>query len=140
MDHIDVGLIGLGKHGKRYLNHILKEDVYGINVKAVSKMSSFKEKLGHGIRTHMDDNDAVFGDDLIDAVLILTPTGTHRELAIEAMENGKHVLVEKPLASSVSDCKDMIDAAQRNGVKLMVAQTLRYNPTVIRMKRDLEEP
>ncbi|MFO8051960.1 MAG: Gfo/Idh/MocA family oxidoreductase [Thermoplasmatota archaeon] len=142
MDHIDIGFIGLGKHGKRYLNHILNEDVSGINVGAVSKRTPFHDHLGHGIRTHVDDNDSIFDDGSIDAIIVLTPTGTHSDLAIEAMENGKHVLVEKPMASTASDCRDMIDTANKNNVKLMVSQTLRYNPTVLRMKeiwKDLDD-
>lgn len=71
----------------------------------------------------------------VDAVLICTTHDTHAELAIDAAEAGKHVLVEKPMAISLRQCQDMIRAADRAGVTLMVGQQQRYQRSYAAIKR-----
>lgn len=66
----------------------------------------------------------------IDAVVIATPPSTHASLALEAMQGGKHVLVEKPLATTTNDATCMIAQAQRANVILMTGHTFQYNPAV----------
>jgi predicted dehydrogenase len=68
-------------------------------------------------------------DDL-DAVVLATPPSTHADLATMAMEAGKHVLVEKPFATTVSDAETMVHTAQRNDVVLMVGHTFEYHSAV----------
>ena len=63
-----------------------------------------------------------------DLVVICTPPTTHARLAIEAMEKGAHVLVEKPMAVSIAECDSMIDAATRHGPKLGVMHNQLFNP------------
>lgn len=63
----------------------------------------------------------------IDAVYIALPNELHREYAVRAAEAGVHVLCEKPLAPTEADCQAMIDAADRNGVKLMTAYRLHFD-------------
>jgi predicted dehydrogenase len=66
----------------------------------------------------------------VDAVVIATPPRTHAELALEALLAGRHVLVEKPLATSVNECQSLIDSASNAGVVLMVGHTFEYNAAV----------
>ena len=63
----------------------------------------------------------------IRGVIIAAPPFLHRELCVAASEAGKHVFVEKPLAPTVADCDEIIAAAERAGVKLMVGQVCRYH-------------
>ncbi len=65
-------------------------------------------------------------DDL-DAVLVLTPTHTHADIAIAAMQAGKHVLTEKPMARSVADARRMAQIERRTGRRLMVGHTRRFD-------------
>jgi predicted dehydrogenase len=65
-------------------------------------------------------------DPSIDAVDLCLPTYLHAEAAIAALEAGKHVLVEKPMALNAADCQRMIDAGEANGNLLMVGQVLRF--------------
>jgi predicted dehydrogenase len=76
----------------------------------------------------------VLDDESVDAVVIATPTATHADLAVAALEVGKHILVEKPLAASVSEI-DRIAGAQRNRV-VMVGHTFVYNSAIVAL-RDL---
>lgn len=64
----------------------------------------------------------------VDAVIVCTPDWAHREVCIDAASDGKHILVEKPLAMSVEDCDAIIAAADDSKVTLMVGHILRYDP------------
>ncbi|HTP81011.1 MAG TPA: Gfo/Idh/MocA family oxidoreductase [Bacteroidota bacterium] len=71
-------------------------------------------------------------------VNICTPHGLHAPMAIEAAKAGKHILVEKPMALTVKDCRAMIDVAKKNGVKLMVVKQNRYNVPIALAKNALD--
>ncbi|MGH7863472.1 MAG: Gfo/Idh/MocA family protein [Candidatus Binataceae bacterium] len=73
-----------------------------------------------------------------DAVCVLTPNRHHREYASKAIAAGSHVLVEKPMAPTVADCRIMVDAAQRAGRVLMVAMQRRYGPYEVAVKRAID--
>jgi predicted dehydrogenase len=75
-------------------------------------------------------------DETIDAVIVATNPSTHVELAAEALEAGKHVLVEKPLALRASDCRALGAKALEAGLVLMVGHTFRFSPAV-QLVRDL---
>jgi predicted dehydrogenase len=68
--------------------------------------------------------------DLVDAVVIATPPATHARLGHQAISAGKHVLIEKPLATSASEARDLIAGAEAAGVTLMVGHTFEYNAAV----------
>lgn len=70
----------------------------------------------------------------VDAITIAAPTHLHREVALAAIARGVHVLVEKPIASSVEEGREIIDAARSNGVTVMVGHVERFNPAVEAIK------
>ncbi len=75
----------------------------------------------------------------IDAVAIATPAGTHRDLALAALDAGKHVLVEKPMAACASDARLMIERAERAGLTLMADHTYCYTPVVQHLASIIEQ-
>jgi predicted dehydrogenase len=75
----------------------------------------------------------------VEAVYIITPNSTHAELTIKALEAGKHVLCEKPMANSPAECQRMIDAAKAANRKLMVAYRVHWEPHNIRAKEMVEK-
>jgi predicted dehydrogenase len=75
----------------------------------------------------------VFADTSVDAVAIVTPVGTHYDLARAALEAGKHVLVEKPLAACASEAAEIVDLARRVGRVLLVDHVFLYSPAVQKM-------
>jgi len=79
--------------------------------------------------------DALLAAPDIDAVLILTTHAEHARLALAAIRAGRHVLVEKPMACSLADAREMADAAEQTGVRLMVGQCQRYDRSYRGMKR-----
>jgi predicted dehydrogenase len=80
--------------------------------------------------------DAVLEDNAVEAVALATPVSTHHALASAALEAGKHVFVEKPLAASQAEATDLIELADRKGLVLMPGHTFLYSPPVNRV-RDL---
>jgi predicted dehydrogenase len=78
----------------------------------------------------------VLGDDAVSAVAIATPAATHFDLVLAALEAGKHVLVEKPLTSSLAEAVKLADLAEHSGRVLMCDHTYCYTP-VVRRIRDL---
>ena len=70
----------------------------------------------------------------VDGVVVATPPSTHVAIALEAIAAGKHVLVEKPLATTSGDARRMIKAASEAGVVLMVGHTFEYNPAVRKLR------
>ncbi|MFW6116197.1 MAG: Gfo/Idh/MocA family protein [bacterium] len=84
------------------------------------------------------DFDAVCGDPDVDAVMIATPVHTHFGLAAAALEAGKHVFVEKPLAQRSDQCESLIDLSERQGLILMVGHVFLYNAAVRKVKEYIE--
>ncbi|MCL2351743.1 MAG: Gfo/Idh/MocA family oxidoreductase [Firmicutes bacterium] len=75
----------------------------------------------------------------IDAVDITAPSNTHREIAIAAAKNGKHVFVEKPLALNSSDARQMLAAAEENGIRHQIGFNYRFAPAVLLAKKIIDE-
>jgi predicted dehydrogenase len=80
------------------------------------------------------DLDDVLADDSVDAVALATPVPTHAELAIRALEAGKHCFVEKPMAQSGADAEAVVAAARAADRTLMVGHLLEYHPGVVKLK------
>lgn len=80
------------------------------------------------------DFDSVLADDRIQAIIIATPAATHHDLGKRAMEAGKDVLVEKPLAMTSAECRDLVQVAARLDRVLMVGHTFIYNAAVKKIK------
>lgn len=81
-----------------------------------------------------DDWSGLCGDPDLDVVCIATPSDLHANAAVAALENGKHVFTEKPMALNATDCQRMMAAATAAGKTLMVGQCLRFFPTYVKAK------
>lgn len=108
-------------------------------VALVSGDDDKRQRLGerYGVdaeqRFHYDDFDECLSADAVDAVYIGLPNHLHREYAVRAAEAGVHVLCEKPMAVTERECRDMIDAARQNDVRLMIAYRLHFDPANLRV-------
>lgn len=90
------------------------------------KAAEFAAK--HGIATVHDSVDALVSDPNVDAVYVATPHPSHREQALAAIAHGKHVLIEKPIAMSAAEAREITDAGRAAGVLVMEAMWTRYLP------------
>ncbi len=126
---IGFGLIGLGHHGTRYARH-LAADIPGVRLQAVCRRATAAGRAlaGELGAQYYGDYRDLLRDPEVAAVVICSPTDSHREMAIAAAEHGKTVLLEKPIAADLSGADDILRAFRTHGVRLMVAQTLRYEP------------
>jgi predicted dehydrogenase len=128
---VRVGLIGYGYWGPNLARNFA--EVPGAQVSAVSDMR--EERLSQAsarypaIKTTTDCH-ALIADPAIDAVVIMTPVSTHYELALEALQAGKHVLVAKPIATSTEEAARLVDEAARRKRVLMVDHTFIYTGAI----------
>ena len=81
-----------------------------------------------------EEPEELLADPTLDAVVVATHVPTHAELAVRALEAGKHVFVEKPLAQSVADAERVVEAARDTGRVLMVGHLLEYHPGVEKLR------
>jgi predicted dehydrogenase len=93
----------------------------------------------HDVPRWYDDASDLMKDPEIDAVYVATPPGSHAGYAIRALESGKPVYVEKPMARTSDECRQMIEAARRAGLPLLVAYYRRRLPSFLHVKRLVED-
>jgi len=101
-----------------------------------AKLSRLKT-LYRDLRTTTSYQD-LLNDATLDAIVIATPARTHHALTRQALQAGKHVLVEKPLAMSSAEARDLVRTAEVAGRVLMVGHVFEYNPAVLHIKKLLE--
>ncbi len=108
-----------------------------VRVKTVCSRSAARAlKVADGLGAEFTtDVDAVLADPEIDLVDICLPTPLHRETAVRALDGGKHVLLEKPIALTLADAEAIGEAATRSGRLLMVAMVLRFFPDYVEIER-----
>ena len=82
--------------------------------------------------------DDLIKDDKVDAIVIATPTETHFELARKSLAAGKHVFVEKPIATNKQECDELLDLARRNKLHLFVGHVFVYNAGITAVKKYIE--
>ena len=95
--------------------------------------------LRHGAKRAYTDVDKLLSDDEINAIYIATPPNLHCEQTVRAARAGKHILCEKPMAMSVSECQQMVDACGEAGITLMLAYYRNHYPNVVKMKTLMDE-
>ena len=136
---IRVGVIGYGYWGPnvvRNLHGLENVCVAVVCDKSPAALARVR-KIYPGIATTTDANDVLRSPE-IDAVAVITPVWTHYELAKTALENGKHVFVEKPLTSSAAQAEELIEIAARKKLTIMVDHTFLFTGAV-RKIRELTE-
>lgn len=132
---LGIGLIGVGRHGSRYLRHLL-HDVEGAHIAAVCRKRAGGEldaSLPKQVPLYGDYR-ALIADLAVGAIVVVTHPTLCREICLEAVKAGKPILVEKPLAATAEDAEVMVRAAEQAKVMLMTAQTLRFDPTILKVR------
>jgi predicted dehydrogenase len=128
MEPIRVGVIGAGYMGERHARiYAGLPDVELVAVCDVRETVARELAARTGAAAYSDFEALLRRDDL-DAVSVCTPDGLHRAPTELALRGGRHVLVEKPIATTVADAEAIVDAAARAGVVLLVGHCLRFDP------------
>ena len=135
MSTVNLGLIGYGYWGPNLVRNFYS--VNGCNVRMV--VDARQERLNLVSKNYPAIQCSTNADDIlhnpeIDAVVIATPVFAHYTLAKRALENGKNVLVEKPMTASVQEAEGLIELAEKKGLLLMVDHTFLYTGAVRKIK------
>jgi len=135
---LNTALAGIGKVTAMHASSLVNlEESHFTAVCSRSKEKAEEFASGYGIKAYTDVAEMV-AKEKIDVVIICTPHPNHREPAIEALEAGAHVLIEKPLASSLEDCDAMIEASERCGRQIGVIGQRRWYPAAMRVKSAID--
>ena len=140
MNKIRFGIIGTGKIVERFLDVALTHENFELVAmysRSIEKAEEFGKK--YGATEFFDDLNEFAKSKDIDAVYIASPNSLHSYQAILCLENKKHVLCEKPMASNELEVKAMIDAAKKNNVLLMEAMRLTVLPNFLKVKENLHK-
>lgn len=141
MDKLRVGVVGCGAIGREHIARITDKfsgaDVVAVSDVFVEGARKIGEPLGASI--YNNSTDLVYDDD-VDAVICTSPGFAHKETILQALEAGKPVFTEKPLSMSAADSREIMEAEQRGGKKLIqVGFMRRYDRGYRQMKALLDE-
>ena len=143
MSKLKIGVIGCGgiANGK----HLQALSRQSDRVELVAFCDIIVERAEQAAKTYGVEGAKVYADyhDLledksIDVVHVCTPNRSHCEISVAALEAGKHVMCEKPMAKTVADARKMLDAAKKSGKKLTIGYQNRFRPDSQMMKRYVE--
>lgn len=141
MKEIKWGFIGCGNVTEKKSGPAFNK-VEGSTIIAVMRRTASKAELyakNHNIPKWYDDADKLINDSEVNAIYVATPPGFHADYAIRAMNAGKPVYVEKPMASSYKDCLKMNEVASKNNIQLFVAYYRRTLPYFLKVKEFIDK-
>ena len=137
---LNVALVGLGRYAG-LLADGLKASQYcrlaGIVTGHPAKAATWKKEYNITDKNiyNYENFDTISGNADIDLVYVVLPNSMHKEYTVRAAKAGKHVICEKPMATSVKDCEEMIKACKDAGVQLAIGYRLHYEPYNLELKR-----
>ncbi|MBS9522924.1 Gfo/Idh/MocA family oxidoreductase [Litoribacter alkaliphilus] len=144
-DKVGVALVGLGGYSKNQLAPALEQTEHcylaGIVTGSPEKIPEWQKKynIPDGNVYNYENMDDIANNDDIDVIYIVLPSGMHAEYAIKAANTGKHVWCEKPMAKTVEECQSIIDACNKNNVKLTIGYRMQHEPNTQNFKKWVEE-
>ncbi len=138
MESIGIGIIGAGVMGAEHAR-IIANEVSGVRLVCVADADIGRaEMAAHGAKA-VTDADALIHDPSVDAVLVASPDATHHRLVLAAIEAGKPVLCEKPLAGNAAQCLEIVEAESRSGRWLVQTGFMRrFDPAYREMKTAID--
>lgn len=136
--NLNFAIVGCGRIGTRHAGHIKNNG----NLVAVCDIVAERAKAlaeEYGAKAYFDIDEMLQNESSIDLVAVCSPNGLHAGHSIKALRAGFHVLCEKPMAINVSDCGEMIKAAENANRRLMIVKQNRFNPPVEAIKKVIDE-
>jgi UDP-2-acetamido-3-amino-2,3-dideoxy-glucuronate N-acetyltransferase len=130
----NVAVVGIGYWGKNLVRNFYDLGALGTLCDAQESVESNYRHKYPGVKFCREFSE-VLSDASVTAVALATPAVTHYEMAKKALEAGKDVFVEKPLAIDVKHGEDLVRVAEKNGKILMVGHILRYHPAVLKLQQ-----
>ena len=140
MSDVRFAVIGLGFFGEKHCETL--SDMHGVKLQAVcTRRAGRLEEIGErfGAPERFTDYADLLAAADVDAVSIVTHVNEHKDIAVAALEAGKHVFLEKPMAGGVADCEAIMCAAREAPGKFMVGHICRFDPRVSLARRAIAE-
>ena len=139
MRTVNVGVIGVGAMGENHVRVYHKiEEANLIGVSDVSERALKKIEKKYGAKGYTDYCELLQNPD-IEVVSVCVPTTFHHAVVMEAIKHKKHILVEKPIAFTLTEAEEMIEAAKEAGVILATGHVERFNPAVQKAKELIDD-
>jgi predicted dehydrogenase len=140
MKKLNLAVIGAGHWGPNLLRNFDNDTRVSVTKLCEKDLSRAKEVATHYRNLAVtDDIKDICNDNSIDAVVICTPTDTHFEVARACLLSGKHIFLEKPMATTSSECLTLIEIAREKNLKIFVGHVFLYNPAVQYIKKLIEK-
>jgi predicted dehydrogenase len=137
---MDFGVIGYGYWGPNIVRNLMSLE--GASVRAIADNNSGAQararKAYPGVRVTPSAKEVISSPD-VDAIAIVSPVWTHYELTKAALQNGKHVFVEKPFTSTAAEGEELVNLAQQKNLKIMVDHTFLFSGAVKRIAQLIDE-
>ncbi len=137
---LNVAVVGYGYWGPNLVRNVIERPEFTLTAlceRDSSRAAAFSAKVPDV--PVIADLDELLTDPDLDAVIVATPPRTHHAIVKAALLAGKHVLVEKPLAKTSYEARDLIDTANTRGVLLMPGHTFLYSPPVRKVRQLIDE-
>jgi len=129
-----IAVVGIGNSGSRHVRVLRSATgvaaIAGVDQR-FSKTGNAGQEIDHGVTAYSCVEDALPN---VDAVIIATPPASHAPLGLQAIEAGKHVLIEQPMATTTEAARHLIDAANSARVLLMPGHTFEHNPAIHKLR------
>ena len=133
-DGIRVAVVGIGYWGSRHIRVLRSTtgvaEVIGVDQR-FARIDNENRETDHGVTAYSRIDDALPN---VDAVIVATPPASHARLGLKAIEAGKHVLIEKPMATNTKAARHLVEAASAAGVLLMPGHTFEHNAAVHKLR------
>lgn len=135
---MNAAVIGVGNMGRHHARNY--SEITGVNLAAIADISP---KIGQEIAQkykcrYYADYKELLNKEKIDLVTIAVPTRLHKKVALDCIKAGCHILIEKPIALTVKDAKEIVGKAKQKGVKFTVGHIERFNPAVLKLKEMID--
>ncbi|MGM0420885.1 MAG: Gfo/Idh/MocA family oxidoreductase [Bacillota bacterium] len=129
MEKLKVGVIGVGSMGRNHVRSYaaLKHICELVGVFDIEQKVNQEIAQSYGVKAFKSSKELM---ESVDAVNIATPTTTHFDLAMEAIDSGLHILIEKPITNSVEEAQMILQAAKNKGLIVQVGHIERFNPAI----------
>jgi len=139
MERIKIGVIGLGAIGQKHCEALARvEQAELTSISDVNESVLAKTASTFNARAYKDYHEMI-ADESLEAVVVATPDEIHKAPCIDAAKAGKHILVEKPIATTIQDAQEIITTAEYEKVKLMVGFSLRFDLHYMTVKKSVSD-
>jgi len=129
-----IGIGAMGQHHVRIYSEMEEVELVGISDVSESRVNELSRQ--YGVKGYTDHMQLLKQD--LDVVSIVVPTTLHKPIGFDAINAGVNILMEKPIADTLQNARELTDAAKNAGIKLMVGHIERFNPAVMKLKEIIE--